>query len=202
MMNDDAIELTERYVSSLEEYFGNVPDDRLLAMIMNPLLATCGFKDLTVLLEDKGVALVTRATQLLRCSMQKLWKKKLAGKRRGGEGDGTSAIESLSLSMTPLERLRRSREEGRGIKASETDPIKNAVDEWLNQDFSPEEELRKQRHRMRRDCNDIDWMRVNKQETLYISSIFDLCEWWLHVVSVGRHTLVYLVLPAIIALSP
>ena len=53
---------------------------------------------------------------------------------------------------------------------------------------------------MRRDCNDIDWMRVNKQETLYISSIFDLCEWWLHVVSVGRHTLVYLVLPAIIAL--
>jgi hypothetical protein len=70
----------------------------------------------------------------------------------------------------------------------------------LNQDFSLEGELRKQRHCMRRDCNDIDWMRVNKQETLYISSIFDLCEWWLHVVSVGRHTLVYLVLPAIIAL--
>ena len=122
-----------------------------------PVLATCGFKDLTVLLEEKGVALVTRATQLLRCSMQKLWKKKLAGKRRGGEGDGTSTIESLSLSMTPLERLRRSREEGRGIKASETDPIKNAVDEWLNQDFSPEGELWKQRHRMRRDCNDIDY---------------------------------------------
>ena len=77
--------------------------------------------------------------------------------------------------MTPLEQLRRSREEGRGIKASETDPIKNAVDEWLNQEFYPEGELRKQCHCMRRDCNDIDWMRVNKQETLYISSFFLTC---------------------------
>ena len=86
--------------------------------------------------------------------------------------------------------------------ASETDTIKNAVDEWLNQDFSLEGELRKQRHRMRRDCNDIDWMRVNKQETLYISLIFDLCEGWLYAVSMERHTLVYLVLPVIIALPP
>ena len=70
MMNPDAIELTKRYLSSLDEYFGNVPEDRLLAMIMNPLLATCGFKDLTVLLEEEGVALVTRVTQLLRLFMQ------------------------------------------------------------------------------------------------------------------------------------
>ena len=137
-----------------------MPDDRLLAMIMNPLLATCGFKDLTVLLEEKGVALVTRATQLLCRSMQKLLKKKLAGKRHGGEGGGTITIESLSLKMTPLERPRRSREEARGITASETDSIKNAVDEWLNQEFSPGVELWKQRHCMCRACNDIDWMRV------------------------------------------
>ena len=56
-----------------------------------------------------------------------LKEKKIAGKRHGGEGEGTSTTESLSLTMTPLERLRRSCEEGRGIKASETDPIKNAV---------------------------------------------------------------------------
>ena len=104
--------------------------------------------------------------------------------------------------MTPLERPRRSYEDGRGTKAPETDPIDDAVAEWLNQDFFPDKELRKHRHRMGKDCSDIDWVRVNRQETLYISSFFDLCEWWLHVVSMERHTLVYLVLPAIIALPP
>ena len=32
--------------------------------------------------------------------------------------------------------------------------------------------------------------------------MFNLCEWWLHVVSTERHALVYLVLPVIIALPP
>ena len=104
--------------------------------------------------------------------------------------------------MTPLERLRRSREEGRGTKAPETDPIDDAVAEWLNQDLFPDKELRKHRHRMGKDCSDIDWVRVNRQETLYISLIFDLCEGWLYAVSMERHTLVHLVLPAIIALPP
>ena len=69
-------------------------------------------------------------------------------------------------------------------------------------DFFPDKELRKQSHRMGKDCSDIDWVGVNRQEILYISSNFDLCEWWLHTVSMERHTLVYLVLPAIITLSP
>ena len=131
MMNVDVIELTERYLSSLEEYFGNVPDDRLLAMIIHPFLATYGFKDRTVLLEEKGVALVTRVTQLLCRSMQKPLKKRssMATKRNDGEGEGVSTNKSLSLKMTPLEPLLRSCEEGRRIKASKTDPIENAMNE-------------------------------------------------------------------------
>ena len=132
----------------------------------------------------------------------KLWKKKLAGERHGGTSEDVTSTVRLSTAMTPLERPRRSYEEGRGTKAPETDPIDDAVAEWLNQDFFPDKELRKHRHRMGKDCSDIDWARVNRQETLYISSFFYLCEWWLHAVSTERHTLVYLILPAIIALPP
>ena len=68
--------------------------------------------------------------------------------------------------------------------------------------FFPDKELSKQCHRMGKDCSDINWRRVNRQETLYISSIFDLCKWWLHAVIMERHILVYLFLPASIALPP
>ena len=136
MLNGDAIALTEMYLSSLGEYFGSVPDHRLPATIMNPLLATCGFKDFTVLFKEEGVTLVTRVTQLLRRFMQKLWKKKLAGKRHGGASEDVTSTERLSTAMTPLEQLWQSREEIRETKAPETDPIDDAVAEWLNQDFS------------------------------------------------------------------
>ena len=72
-MNLDAIEPTKRYVDSFEEYFTTIPDDRLLATIMNPLLATYGFKDMTVLLEDEGGAVtINRAKMILKKSMRKI----------------------------------------------------------------------------------------------------------------------------------
>ena len=82
-----------------------------------------------------GVALVSRATQLLRRFMKTLRKKKLAGKRHGSASEDVTSIKSLSMAMTPLERLRQSCEQGRGTKAPETDSIDDAVAEWLNQDF-------------------------------------------------------------------
>ena len=54
---------------------------------------------------------------------------------------------------------------------------------------------------MGNNCDDIDWEKVKAKETLYISSLFDLCEWWKNV---GRkiHPMIYPVLPSIIALPP
>ena len=65
--------------------------------------------------------------------------------------------------------------------------------------FDAEEELKDQLKRMGKDHKSIDWERVKKNDTLYISSHFDSREWW---VKVGRkvHPLVFLVVPAIIAL--
>ena len=65
-MNADAIEPTKRYVDSFDKYFRTIPDDHLLATIMNPLHATYGFNDMDVLLEDEvGAELVNRAMIIL-----------------------------------------------------------------------------------------------------------------------------------------
>ena len=55
------------------------------------------------------------------------------------------------------------------------------LQEYLNQDFDPEHELRMQYKRMGKDTNDIDWKRVKgvSPDILYISSSkFDMLEWW------------------------
>ena len=54
---------------------------------------------------------------------------------------------------------------------------------------------------MRKSCYGIDWTRVKKSEVLYISSIFDISEWWITVGHRDNH-LVYLVVPSIVALLP
>ena len=54
------------------------------------------------------------------------------------------------------------------------------LQDYLNQDFDPEHELRMQYKRMGKDTNDIDWKRVKgvSPDILYISSKFDMLEWW------------------------
>lgn len=66
MMTLDSIELKDRYIRSIDEYFNQVNDDRLLAMIVNPLLATKGFQEV-IALSDEGVGdqLLERAKKLL-----------------------------------------------------------------------------------------------------------------------------------------
>ena len=53
LMTADSIELTTRYVDSLNHYFNNISDDRLLAMAVNPLLATRGFDEMIALVGDE-----------------------------------------------------------------------------------------------------------------------------------------------------
>ena len=49
-MIDHSIELTKKMVASFEDYFAVVPDDHLLATIVNPMLAIRGFADMKLLL--------------------------------------------------------------------------------------------------------------------------------------------------------
>jgi len=80
-----------------------------------------------------------------------------------------------------------------------SEQAKRAVGAFMDMDFNAEEELKNQLKRKGKDGKSIDWKRVKGNDTLYISSQFDSREWW---VKVGRkaHPLVFLVVPAIIAL--
>ena len=107
--------------------------------------------------------------------------------------------------LTARERLIKSRSEMNAKKkaaVSSSSPMeraKHAVESYMNMKFDAGEELKDQLKRMGKDHKSIDWERVKKNDTLYISSHFDSREWW---VKVGRkvHPLVFLVVPAIIAL--
>ena len=84
-MTSDSIKLIERYESSLGEYFGKVTDDRLVAMSINPLLATLGFEDITALLLEDGKVLVKRARDLLAKSIVEIANGMLQKQGSGGK---------------------------------------------------------------------------------------------------------------------
>ena len=91
-----------------------------------------------------------------------------------------------------------------GISVSSTayqDEAKEAVKAFFEQRFDPKTELENQYRRMGNDCKGIDWTRVEGVEIdiLYISSLFDVREWWSKI---GRelHGLVFWVAPPMIAL--
>lgn len=66
MMEIASSQLIKRYVKSYEEYFTHIPDDRLLAMAINPILANRGCEDIKALLgDDEGQQLIDRAKDLL-----------------------------------------------------------------------------------------------------------------------------------------
>lgn len=79
--------------------------------------------------------------------------------------------------------------------------VNAAVEAFFGQVFNAETELRSQRQRMKTGVLDIDFNRVCKNDALYISEKFDLCEWWLHQVNTEKkHLLVYAAVPIVIAL--
>lgn len=75
-----------------------------------------------------------------------------------------------------------------------------AVEKYLSQSFVASDQLKAQYEyeRMKKDPKTVDWNRVNDNETLYISSLFDLREWWLNV-GFQQHREIYFVVPSIIA---
>ena len=64
--------------------------------------------------------------------------------------------------------------------------------------FDVEQELKNQRDREGKGCEDVDWA-LAREDTLCASSLFEVCEWWVKV-GRGKNPLFFLVVPAIIAL--
>ena len=53
VLNNDSVILIEKVKLAYEEYFGEIPDDCLLAFLINPVLATLGVADLKIFLNDE-----------------------------------------------------------------------------------------------------------------------------------------------------
>ena len=117
--------------------------------------------------------------------------------------DAISMLDGEDTLHPPLsrrERLKKSRLAATAMtETSVSQRVDTAVEAFFNQEFDARRELQDQRQRKHQGTSDIDWKKVDENHTLYISSKFDLAEWWK---SVGRglHRLVFLVAPPIIAL--
>ena len=72
LMSSESIKLAKRHLDSLKEYFGDVHDDRLLSMAVNPLLATHGSKEVVAMNEEEGGQLVKKSKDLLETAICKM----------------------------------------------------------------------------------------------------------------------------------
>jgi len=203
-MTQDSITLIGRYVDSYKEYFEVLRNDRILSMVVNPLLATHGCDDMKALMgRAKGDEFITNAKHLLTKNIKKF--------TQGMEAETASTTEESAPSedddigddfLSPEERLEKSRLSARVKRkiihtSGLADRIHAAVEAFFDQNFDPEVVLKEQYMRMRKDCSSVDWARVKKNETLYISSLFDCLEWWMHCRK--EHKLVFLVVPPVLA---
>ena len=97
--------------------------------------------------------------------------------------------------LNPLERLERVCDKAASKRVPTTSVntaeqrVIDAIDAFFDQKFEPEVELKAQRKRMGMNCDDIDWERVKKNEALYISSKFNLEEYWTHQMKLEQHLL-------------
>ena len=94
MMTPNSIELIGKCVKSFYEYFNKIPDDRLLAMTVNPLLCTHGFPYIIDLLDEEGVALQNRAKWLLEKNVRNVLQAK--GRSTQSEADNKDGKQLLS----------------------------------------------------------------------------------------------------------
>ena len=110
-MTQDSITLVGRYVDSYKEYFTVLRNDRILAMVVNTLLATRGCEDMKALMgKAKGDEFVNNAKHLLKKNIKKF--------TQGMEAETVSTTEESSPSeddeidddfLSPEERLAKSR---------------------------------------------------------------------------------------------
>jgi len=106
-----------------------------------------------------------------------------------------------------MERDQARRAKSRPSKSNASD-IDSLVEDWFSMEFDAENELKEQRKRMKeagrlgKDTKEIDWKLVKAGKTLYISSVFDLREWWLSMGSNNgsKWRKIYPVVPAVFSI--
>ena len=188
MLNKDAIELARRHEEAYNEYFGKIPEESLLAFMLSPLLVTNKNEEIVALMgSDNGNEIIKDAKRVLVKELKKFWRVKLTKtwQQRDRRAEMLTREDNQDFEQqgepSAKERLRISRTKmkgmTRGVGAGTEGMIEEMVEKWLAQDFDPEGELRAQLDRMKRSDKGIDWKRVAGNETLYISSHFNLYEW-------------------------
>ena len=203
-MTDDSITLIGRYVVSYNEYFTTLRNDRILAMAVNPLLATPGCQDMLALMGHiKGQAFISKAKYLLENIIRKFTQgmEEEVATTTKPTTEESSYEDTDDDDLNPEERLAKSRLSPKTKKprhsSSLSARIHAAVEKFFSQTFDPEDILREQYARMNKDCSTVNWEKVKENETLYISSLFDSIEWW--EFNRKEHWLVFLVVPSVLA---
>ena len=132
-MTNHSVELVKRVINSYKEYFKEIPDDRLLAMAVNPVMATKGFGDVVALLDADGAGekLKLRSVALLEQYVFNI----LVAEEEAREKDNKKSLKSNSASATSYgsvcalpktsfscsERLKQSKVERKQAKQVEGD---------------------------------------------------------------------------------
>lgn len=181
-------------------------------MAINPILVATGFHELDMLEpgRETGTKLMERAKKLLvelLCSMTS--SSNSSGNEDNEEEDST--LTDLFDVEDPRERLRLSRLK-RSKKSSKLTfdvmrmrtsdrEIAEAVDRYFHQceNMDVEREIKEQVHRL--GTRGVNWSRVKELDALYISSKFDLSEWW-HAVGRKSHELLVLLVAQFISIPP
>ena len=129
------------------------------------------------------------------------------------EDDEDDELDADSF-LSPTEKMKRNRRRKAKrpharVAKSTSEKASDVVETYFKMEFNPEHELKAQHMRMNniQDATkmdwselDVDWARVRDNDTLYISSIFDLREWWLSKRRNGQYQLIYPVVPVVLAL--
>ena len=199
-MSDHSVELTGRLVTSYEEYFSEPNLDRCAAMIAHPLFAGSGFEELKIIREEEGDGdtLFEAASEFFLEAMVKTTEDESSPAGAAADASTVDTVEDEPSTANPpstrREKLKKRRLDSRKNKASSSqdeskeDRAKKAFNEYMEaaRSFDATEELKKQCSRMEKNASEIDWARVKDEDLLYISSKFDVLEWW-NTVGAGKY---------------
>ena len=85
-LSSASIELIKRFLTSYDEYFAQLNPDRLLAMMVHPIMAKHAFAELQIMRDDDGKMFEEAKNILIRCTNKATKKMKF---KNTSEGQGT-----------------------------------------------------------------------------------------------------------------
>lgn len=151
-----------------------------------------GFEELKIIREEEGDGdtLLEAASEFFLEAMVKTSEDESSPAGAAADASNEDTLEDEPSAANPPstrhEKLKRRRLDNRKNKVSSSqeqskeDRAKKAFNEYMEaaKSFDATEELKKQYSRMEKNASEIDWTRVKDEDLLYISSKFDVLEWW------------------------